>query len=415
MGPIILFDKSFLQSLSLDEAVFFDHFFYPNICPILFVETLADLGKVAPRGRTPEEEVGIIADKTPEMHGMVNAFHGEMCIADLLGYSIPLTGQIMLPRGRPVRHGNQSGVVFEESPEVQAFRRWQEHRFTEVERGFARVWRQMLNLVDFDKLSRALRGLGLRPGRCKTLEDAKNIAGAMIVTRNNPNDRIRLTFWLLGIPKKFQKDILLRWTLDEQPPLVEFAPYASFVLSVQIFFQIARATELVSKKPSTVMDISYLFYLPFCMIFTSSDRLHERCVPLFLRPDQEFIFGRDLKADLIRIVDHFDAVPEVEKEKGLYAFAEKPPTEGNFLIASLWDHYLPNWRNISTVSVNRDLKEDEYLVKHLNAFANAPRLKPEEIDFDLQNPDAVALERKVSKRRGKWWVLSKDLKTDEEI
>ena len=163
------------------------------------------------------------------------------------------------------------------------------------------------------------------------------------------------------------------------------------------------------------MDISYLFYLPFCMIFTSSDRLHERCVPLFLRPDQEFISGRDLKADLIRIVDHFNAVPEVEKEKGLYAFAEKPPTEGNFLIASLWDHYLPNWRNISTVSVNRDLKEDEYLVKHLNAFANAPRLKPEEIDFDLQNPNAVALERKVSKRRGKWWVLSKDLKTDEEI
>lgn len=382
---------------------------------MFFVETLADLHKVMREGRTPEEEVSIIADKTPEMHGMVNSFHGEMCIADLLGYSIPLTGQIMLPRGRPVRHGNQSGVVFEESPEVQAFRRWQEHKFTEVERGFARVWRQMLNLVDSDKLARALRGFGLRPGRCKTLEHAKKIADAMIISRDNLIDRIRFTFWLLGIPKTFQKHIFLRWTLEERPPLIEFAPYASFVLSVQIFFQIARAAELVSKKPSAVMDISYLFYLPFCMVFTSSDRLHERCVPLFLRPDQEFISGLDLKADLIRIVDHFDSVPEVEKEKGLHAFAEKPPVEGNFLIARLWDRYLPKWRGISTGPVNRDLKEDEYLVKHLKAFAEAPRLRPEEIDFDPQNPDAVALEHMVRKRRGKWWQLPKNLKIDEEI
>jgi hypothetical protein len=45
MGPITLFDKSFIQSLSLDEAVWFDKFFMPVVCPIFFVETLADLGK----------------------------------------------------------------------------------------------------------------------------------------------------------------------------------------------------------------------------------------------------------------------------------------------------------------------------------------------------------------------------------
>ena len=415
MGPIILFDKSFLQSLSLDEAVFFDHFFYSNICPILYVETLADLNKIAAGGRPSEEEVSIIADKTPEMNGMTNAFHGQMCVADLLGYRIPMTGQVMLPRGRPVRHGGQSGVVFGVSPEVQAFHRWQEHRFMEVEHDFARIWREMLNLTDFDKLTRILRRLGLRPGRCKRLEDAKNIADAMIISHDNPSERIRLTFWSLAIPKKFQRHILLRWALEEQPPLIKFAPYASFVLSVQIFFQIARATELVSKKPSAVMDISYLFYLPFCMVFTSSDKLHERCAPLFLRPDQKFISGHDLKTDLSRIVDHFDAASEVEKEKGLYAFAEKPPTEQNSLVTRLWDLYLPNWRNTSNVSVNRDYKEDEYLVKHLQTFAKAPRLRPQEIDFDLQNPDAMVLEHNVSKRRGKWWQLPKDLNINEEI
>ena len=69
MGPTILFDKSFLQSLSLDESVLFDHFFIPVICPLFYVETLADLEKAVRQGRTPEEEVGIIAQKTPEVHG----------------------------------------------------------------------------------------------------------------------------------------------------------------------------------------------------------------------------------------------------------------------------------------------------------------------------------------------------------
>lgn len=45
MGPTVLFDKSFLQSLSIDESVLFDHFFIPIVCPMFYVETLADLKK----------------------------------------------------------------------------------------------------------------------------------------------------------------------------------------------------------------------------------------------------------------------------------------------------------------------------------------------------------------------------------
>ena len=63
MGPITLFDKSFLQSLSTDESVWFDHFFITNICPMFYVETLADLDKSVREGRTPEREVEIIASK----------------------------------------------------------------------------------------------------------------------------------------------------------------------------------------------------------------------------------------------------------------------------------------------------------------------------------------------------------------
>lgn len=79
MGPTALFDKSFLQSLSVDEAVVFDHFFIAVICPMFYVETLADLEKEVRPGRTPEDEVRIIAQKTPEMHGAPCAHHLDLC------------------------------------------------------------------------------------------------------------------------------------------------------------------------------------------------------------------------------------------------------------------------------------------------------------------------------------------------
>jgi len=68
MGPFILFDKSFLQSLTEDESLWFGHFFSPIVCPLFYVETLADLEKDMGDRRTPEQEVRIIARKFPE-HG----------------------------------------------------------------------------------------------------------------------------------------------------------------------------------------------------------------------------------------------------------------------------------------------------------------------------------------------------------
>src|SRR5437762_9363216 len=107
MGPIALFDKSFLQSLSVDEAVWFDHFFIASIAPIFFVETLADLEKAIREGRTPEQEVGMIAEKTPVMHGAPSVNHLSMGVSELLGHRVPLTGrQIPVAGGRFVKAGN---------------------------------------------------------------------------------------------------------------------------------------------------------------------------------------------------------------------------------------------------------------------------------------------------------------------
>ena len=88
LGPITICDKSGLQALSVDEAVWFDHFYYSNITPLFFVETLADLEKEVARGRTPEEVVSNIAMKAPTRGGLPNVHHRTMAIGDLLGHHI---------------------------------------------------------------------------------------------------------------------------------------------------------------------------------------------------------------------------------------------------------------------------------------------------------------------------------------
>jgi hypothetical protein len=51
-GPITIFDKSALQSLSMDESVWLDAFFLINVVPLFYVETLADLKKEVAEGKS---------------------------------------------------------------------------------------------------------------------------------------------------------------------------------------------------------------------------------------------------------------------------------------------------------------------------------------------------------------------------
>ena len=54
-------------------------------------------------------------------------------------------------------------------------------------------------------------------------------------------------------------------------------------------------------KPSHHVDLAYLYYLPFCSVFTSKDNFHAQIVPLFLGPMQDFVNGIDLKEDLKKL------------------------------------------------------------------------------------------------------------------
>jgi len=405
MGPIALFDKSFLQSLSADEAVWFDHFFMPIVCPVFYVETLGDLAKTPTDGRSAEAIVKDLANKFPEWAGSPCVGHGEIALNDLLGQHIPLRPQIPRRGGRPV----QSGYVFDQTPEEEAFSRWNAGQFAEVEKIIAAFWRKLLGELDLTAVGKEMHSIGFTPKACATLQDAKNLAETLVSGTVNPYARLALLIQFLHVPQQHQGAIAQAWQSEGKKTLPEFAPYAAHCLTVELFFQIALgAGRIGGERPSNRTDIAYLFYLPFSMMFVSSDKLHRNTASLFLRPDQSFVWGPDLKAALKTVNEHFLKLSESEREKGISAIAHAPPP-GN-LVAELWDKFLRKGYREEPV-VKMDPEKEAELVKKLKAFSEQPTMRGPGVPMD--DAEMISVERRVRRRRGSWWQVPKDLKDDD--
>src|ERR1700735_1456284 len=115
LGPFLIFDKSSLESLDLDEAVMLDNFYMSNITPLFFVECLADLEKAIKSKSTPEQLVGSLARRSPDMQGNPNVHHLEILKGEL-SRQIDISqvkGRVAMAGGRLVQLGDKAGVIYQ--------------------------------------------------------------------------------------------------------------------------------------------------------------------------------------------------------------------------------------------------------------------------------------------------------------
>lgn len=402
MGPITLFDKSALQSLSVDEGVWFDALYSPIITPLFFVETLADLEKEVEGGRTPEQVVGNLAEKTP-IGANTNVHHTTIHVGELRGMVIEMRHVPIIPGGESVDSGGRKGVVVKQPPEMAALQRWESGEFLEVEREFARAWRKALSGLNLDALHREGKATIARLGRPKNLAEAKTMAVAVLA---KPGSRyVREALRALPVSETLRTQIAARWKAAGEPPIAEFAPFTAHVLTVDVFFSIALGADHISReRPSNKIDIAYLYYLPFCMVFTSNDNLHAKTAPLFMGDGQIFVRGSELKADLAKLDAHYSTLPDEVKERGVMSFAHYPPSEGDFLVSKLWDKLMnPHWREHAKDPGPKMSKDEEQkLVADINRMADAPRSA---VGFTSEETESVIIQRMSPVRKGKWRLL----------
>lgn len=90
-------------------------------------------------------------------------------------------------------------------------------------------------------------------------------------------------------------------------------------------------------------------------------------------------------------------------------FAARPPEDGDYLVAELWDRHLPFWRGKAASRAPRDSEQDRELVDQLTRFTAAQTLRPDEVQFEPNDAELLSIQRSVHKRKGAWWQLPKDL------
>ena len=234
MGPITIFDKSTLQALNIDEAVWFDTFFLANLTPLFYVETLADLEKEVATGRTPESVVGALAAKTP-LDGAPNVHHRTLISAELEGREIDMSGRVIVGAGDVMEAPDgKTGVHIDEFPEAAALMRWKNHEFLEIERDTARHWRAELAAHDPAGAIRRIERV-LRPARkVADLAELKRVIDALCTSRDE--ETIRLALDVLAVPWLPQWFVLRRWQRSGRPELAAFAPYTTHVFKVDLLY-----------------------------------------------------------------------------------------------------------------------------------------------------------------------------------
>jgi hypothetical protein len=410
MGPTIIFDKSTFQSLTVDEAVLLDALYQSNITPLFFVEVLADLS-LREADRSPASIVRDLAKKTPELSPAVNAHHRTLAIAGLHGNEITMDGRPVVLSAEPARsHEGHVGWHMDVSPEQRAFQRWQRGQFNEAEHGYARNWRTGLSGIDLRAIHARYRPivLGATP-RPKDLDAIKTLAERLTLDPHPLGlpDPLLLAFSMIGVPVDQWRVLSRFWRSRGEPPLREFAPYTWHIVVVDLFFNLAIGAELIGReRPSNKIDIGYLYYLPFCHLFSSRDRLHRRVAQLFLRTDQSFVGGDDLKADLHRLNEHYTGFSEEEKERGLINFAKHPPIEGDFLTSQMWDQHLPGWRRIASAPAKMRSRESDR--RAVNDISSIMPVRDGSVHPDSLDTDSAAflkIIRHYPVRKGKWRVL----------
>jgi hypothetical protein len=405
MNIITLFDKSFLQLLNIDESVWFDNFFLTNICPLFYVETLADLTKKT-KGHTSETEVRRIADKFPEMHGTPNAHHLNICIAELMGEQISMNGQIIIPNGQYFANNNKLDLMVSQPQEYKAFLRWQDKKFLQVEKDYAQNWRNWLLNLNLKNIFPTTSLDETKIKDYKSLADIKCFSDDFINNTKNKNENMRTVFESLSIPIQLHHPIMKRWHTANSPSLKTYAPYTTHILTVSLFFKLALVANLISPdRPSNFVDIAYLYYLPFCKLFVSNDKLHKKCAPLFMRKDQEFIWGEELKKGLKEVNKIFTNLPNEIQEKGVMAFKYLP--EENNILTNIWDRHSPNWRVKEESRESKPSNNYSDTINRLAKHKDAKPLKANEIKLKNDVPYSISLDRTVRRRKGSLYQVPK--------
>ena len=288
--PWLLADKSAIQTLSTAKRLKLHEQYTVMVPALLVTEIAADLTKAQSRLDGTKEVsqlggVGGVASLCVAFDFqsiMFPAFHANNVVRELehakLGLPTPQMSFML----------DDTRFFY-----ATALDRMQKGTPSDDELALSKEWRPIAQST-LDEYSQVARSHGLHPPKAKSIDGALELAKAELSLP-------LVASWPSLFLQQCGSDNFYKRYIDvpinvRSKPLSEWAPYTYHCLVVFLFGLIAWRDKLIRMKNSAnhELDLQYLYYLPFCKVFSSDDDIHKKLAVLLLQPQQEFRSPLDL-------------------------------------------------------------------------------------------------------------------------
>ncbi len=389
----IILDKSAFESLNIDEIFFLHQYYFPIVPHILIIEILADL-KAEKAGRDSQERVKQLAYKILQLNPKYTAHYQGLIEHELRGEIVEMGRRPNVGHAKSViSDEGQKGVVIKDQFEEEMLDRWRSNKFEEAERFSAEEWRKSIegNKIDHSGFDRPEKIKEL-----KNLGDVLEFVDSYLKAQASQRNIFTNAISLYRISPLVASELFYKLETGEITSLYETAPYCYFCYRIFLVFSLALARGLITARQTDIIDLQYLYYLPFTSLFSSDDKFHKMLTPLFLDSDQTFITGEDLKSDLRRLVELRDEQDTDKQSTWVQKHRQYPPDIASSFTTEMWLKNVPkNVRQAETFPSDLTPEQQRKIVEKTNRLSKSAENPNQTEPFSDEDTDFIIIERKV--------------------
>jgi hypothetical protein len=344
IGPLLMFDKSFLEMLNAEEVFELSMHFKLVGTPTLIGEIIADLKLEPAQRRLPTDVVKALSRKMQKLHGLQPANYRTLAIANFYAHEISMLGQVPVDGLAPNVHitPDRKGVFYDSTPEQILWERWANGEFELEDELTARMWRNGIEQIDLEGVAAIWKKFSLRYFSAARNQDELISALDLFLkdsTQAVQREILNMTLDLLKASSQDRRLANAFMTIGEMRTVVEFAPYAASVIRLFLAFACGLARGFIGPRPTNYIDLQYLYYSPFCMVFVSNDKFH-RAMWRATSGVHSFLWGQDLKEDLRRRIVARGEMKQSEANTSRSRDNFPPADVKSSVIAEMWLTYM---------------------------------------------------------------------------
>lgn len=347
MNLRIIIDKSLFQSLPPKAFTPLDRHFQVIIPPILVKEILGDLSsnrKIKEREVDMKGFVSNLADRFGA-HSIVCHDYLFLLTNSLLGYETPMDGRVVAGGLTPVATSDgKLGYKILDTPYDESLGRWKQGTFTVEEAFWAYRWQKIKKFINTKLYIEKLKEVGVEIKPLKSLKELEEVIESILSNPKIQGTLLGLINREFHIPWNLQVKSVNRWFQLKRPLLKNSSPYAAYCLKATLLLAIGNLNESIlgRQHEHDLRDLEYCYYLPFCQIFASTDKIHKKLISLLIRPDQSFV-GAELSEDLKRLAEDWCSFTKEQKINYHLQYGSKPAPSQNSAVFNLWEKHKPDY------------------------------------------------------------------------